>query len=450
MQKIVIIGAGLTGLSAAYHLEKSGITSYEIYEKQPTIGGLTRSVCENGFTVDYTGHFLHSNNEYFSTFLATLFGPAELQSITRNAHVFMHNRYLAYPFQTNLKNLPTNIIAQCIESFIKKPGNTYTPKTFKQWLLKAFGKGMCSEFFYPYNSKILQFPLSKIMPEQGGRFIPTIKLEDIIKNFSHQESSSLGYNSSFLYPRENGIALLPNRIESKLTSKIHCNHSVELINSKQKKIYFSNGSSTIYDILIATMPLDTLLKSTTFSSDSNLEIQSSNLYCNTVINLNLGINKPNFNDKHWIYFPEKKFSFYRIGFWNAISAHMAPKNKSSLFAEMSLMKPKKKDIDKKVISAKKELLTLLKLNQSDICFEKTLMLDHAYVIYNDWRKNNLSTLLTSLEKNNIFSIGRFGEWKYSSMQEAVLDGQKAAEKIYTQTTPSRTSMTPTITERNVP
>ncbi len=432
MQKIVIIGAGLTGLSTAYHLEKQGITSYEIYEKQTEIGGLTRSVSEQGFTFDYTGHFLHSNNEYFSSFLSTLFGKNELQSITRNAQVFTHNRYLPYPFQTNLAKLPSHVIAHCLESFIKKPGSTYTPHTFKQWLLKAFGKGMCSEFFYPYNTKLLQYPLSKIMPEQGGRFIPTIKLEDIIKNFSPNEIQNHGYNSTFLYPKQNGICQLPNKIQSQISTKIQLNHSVEAIDSRSKKIRFSNGTSTSYDILVTTMPLKPLLEITAFSSNSSLGDQTQQLHYNTVVNLNLGINRPNFSDKHWIYFPEQQFSFYRIGFWNAISNHLAPKNKSSLFAEMSMMHPTQKEITKKVTLAKKQLLSLLQLQESDICFEKILTLDHAYVIYNEWRKKNLPTLLTTLANKDIHSIGRFGEWKYSSMQEAILDGQLMAQKINAQ------------------
>ena len=69
MAKVIIIGAGLTGLSAAYHLEKKGFNDYLIVEKEDSPGGLCRSIKQDGFTFDYTGHLLHSNNAYFSEFL---------------------------------------------------------------------------------------------------------------------------------------------------------------------------------------------------------------------------------------------------------------------------------------------------------------------------------------------------------------------------------------------
>jgi hypothetical protein len=105
------------------------------------------------------------------------------------------------------------------------------------------------------------------------------------------------------------------------------------------------------------------------------------------------------------------------------------------------MQPTQKDIAKKVCLAKKQLLSLLHLQESDLCFEKILTLDHAYVIYNEWRKHNLPRLLTSLADKDIHSIGRFGEWKYSSMQEAILDGQLMAQKISTRLSVSRQAIT---------
>ena len=69
MAEIIIIGAGLTGLSTAYHLEKQGFTDFQIFEKENVPGGLLRSFKSNGFTFDFTGHLLHINNEYFYNFI---------------------------------------------------------------------------------------------------------------------------------------------------------------------------------------------------------------------------------------------------------------------------------------------------------------------------------------------------------------------------------------------
>ncbi len=74
MAKFVIIGAGLTGLSAAYHLEKKGFTDYALFEKEPSIGGLCRSTVQDGFTFDFTGHLLHTSDTYFRSLLTELVG----------------------------------------------------------------------------------------------------------------------------------------------------------------------------------------------------------------------------------------------------------------------------------------------------------------------------------------------------------------------------------------
>ena len=178
------------------------------------------------------------------------------------------------------------------------------------------------------------------------------------------------------------------------------------------------------------MPLDKLLEVTQFGSSFSLTDQRKNLICNTVINLNLGINRETVNDKHWIYFPEKAYSFYRLGFWSSISSSMAPLGTSSLYGEVSLLNPSQRAINQKTLQAKREIMSLFKIKQEEICIEKILKLDHAYVIYNKWRKDNLEALLQKLsEQFGIYSIGRFGGWKYSSMQEAVLDGQKVALDI---------------------
>jgi protoporphyrinogen oxidase len=430
MEKVVIIGAGLTGLSAAYHLQQTR-HSYDLYEQHETVGGLTRSVQENGFTFDYTGHFLHSNNAYFSSIIDLLFQGDSLDTIARKAFIFSHGTYTAYPFQSNLSGLPLNVICECIEGIVRKSTSKTAPKNLREWLLKGFGRGMCKHFFFPYNKKILSYPLHKAMPEQGGRFVPNTTLNDIVRNLATTpEHSSAGYNATFLYPKSGGIQQLANRLSSHLEKKPATSHAVASIDPYKKTVLFSNGNQEKYDVLISTMPLDTLLKLTTFGSASSLSHQRTNLVCNTVINLNLGINRPTINDKHWIYFPEKKYSFYRLGFWSSISESMAPQGTSSLYGELSLLNPTQKDIHQKIKRAKREIMALFGIQNPEICVEKILTLNHAYVIYNEWRKNNLESLLSTLsDQFGIYSVGRFGGWKYSSMQEAILDGQHVVQEI---------------------
>ncbi len=76
-----------------------------------------------------------------------------------------------------------------------------------------------------------------------------------------------------------------------------------------------------------------------------------------------------------------------------------------------------------------ETRKLLNFDEKDILTKKILNIKHAYVIYNFWREQHLTKIHKTLNNSKIYSCGRYGEWKYSSMQEAFLDGQKTINKI---------------------
>src|ERR1700722_12940766 len=101
MAEIVILGAGLTGLSAAYHLERQGFYNYKIFEKESTVGGLCRSVQQDGFTFDYTGHLLHISDPYFKHLIQTIANLETFNVIHRRSFVYSQQTYPPYPYQVN-------------------------------------------------------------------------------------------------------------------------------------------------------------------------------------------------------------------------------------------------------------------------------------------------------------------------------------------------------------
>jgi protoporphyrinogen oxidase len=430
LSEVVIIGAGLTGLSAAYHLEKQGFYDFEIFEKECSPGGLARSVVQDGFTFDYTGHLLHSNNNYFSSFLNYMMPKGSLNKITRNSFVYSHDKFISYPFQMNISQLPMQSLLECIIGFAKRKHQINDPENFHEWALKYFGSGICKNFFFPYNRKLLGYDLKKVTTCWTGNFVPKITIEQILEQFkSDHDSKKIGYNSWFYYPNSGGIESLVKAVVKKISTKIQLQHEVVSIDLKQKTLVFNNGKTTKFKKLISTMPLDELLKKIVPDSIHNFETAQSNLFCNSVINFNLGLRTPDPNNQHWIYVPEKKFPFYRFGFWNNFSDKMAPPNHSSIYGEISFLKNKNKLKQSKLTEESiDQMLDILKIPHNKMILKKILHLPHAYVIFNKWRQKNLEKLLSCLESLSVDSIGRYGGWKYSSMQDAILDGRSVAEK----------------------
>ncbi len=428
---VIILGAGLTGLSAAYHLDAQGI-EYTIFEKSDRAGGLLKSAYDAGYTFDHTGHFLHVSDEGFKIFLDQTIGLSSFDIIQRRSGIFSHNALTQYPFQMNLHGLPTAVIAECIEGFVKRHRQTKDPQTFYAWVLKHFGHGFGKHFFFSYNKKILAYNLKKVHPAWTGRFVPSTTLHDIIEGcFDKKERSGIGYNSSFYYPKQGGIESIVKGITHKITQPIKSLHDVSAIDPTARIVYFTNGHSETYKTLVSTLPLNRLLAILKAPSSTTFNQAAQYLIHNSVVNINLGFNTIIPVDKHWIYFPEEEYPFYRLGFWHNVSKSLVPANHTAVYGEFSYIADRTKpDRVKKLIDqTTSKILDFLQLSDQHKTVEKILHLEHAYVIYDTWRENHLQTLLSSLTAFNIHSIGRYGAWKYSSMQEAYQDGKAVAAII---------------------
>ena len=111
---IAIVGAGLAGLSTAYHL--SG-PSYRLYEREAEVGGLCRSYRKDGFTFDYTGHLLHFRQPDIKSLVDQLLA-GKLQTHRRKSFIYSHRTYTEYPFQVNTHRLPPEVVRECLLGFI--------------------------------------------------------------------------------------------------------------------------------------------------------------------------------------------------------------------------------------------------------------------------------------------------------------------------------------------
>jgi len=145
--KVVILGAGLSGLSAAAHLK----TEYEIFEKEGSIGGLCRSRNVCGFTFDIAGHLLHFQEKKIKTFIMGLLGNA-LRQQKRKSWIWSYGSYIPYPFQANFLKLPQDVARECSAGLAqarKKQKNVHNPSDglcFKAWIIATFGEGIARHF----------------------------------------------------------------------------------------------------------------------------------------------------------------------------------------------------------------------------------------------------------------------------------------------------------------
>lgn len=208
---------------------------------------------------------------------------------------------------------------------------------------------------------------------------------------------------------------------------VNTGEKVVKINIGSKKLLTSKGREVNYSKIISTQPVNELIESCEDEID-RIRDCARNLRYVSVFNINLGITG-NITDKHWIYVPEEKFIFHRIGFNHNFSSNMAPQGFSSIYIEISY--DPLTGIDKKsAIEESVDNLLVMKIisSREQVVLVHTIDIPYAYVIFDHKRKECLQTVRDYLWGKDIYTAGRFGSWDYFSMEDSFMDGWNVAEE----------------------
>lgn len=417
--KYLIIGAGISGLTFAHYIKKD----YLIIEKEPEIGGYCRSIKRNGFTWDYAGHFFHFNTDEFKNLFLKQLSKNEIIYNEKCTKILYKSKFINFPFQTHIHELEKEEFIDCLyDLFNKKEKSKYD--NFLDMLYGKFGKSIVDKFLKPYNEKLYAIDLVQLDVEAMGRFFPYADKETIIKNM--KENTIMSYNNSFLYPR-NGAASFINVLYNSLDKeKVLTNIELKELKKHDKIAILSDGTEVKYEYLINTMPLNKFLK--IFGGKDKLIDEMS---YNKVLVFNLGFDKPSplCKKEHWIYIPSKDCNYYRLGFYNNI----LNEEKLSMYVEIGYSK--NAIIDKGII--RKQLReTLNNLKKSKIINKdmklvdyETIIMDPAYVHITTKINKKIKNLKEQLQKENIYTIGRYGAWIYNSMEDSMVLAKELAEKL---------------------
>ncbi|MBU2258813.1 MAG: FAD-dependent oxidoreductase, partial [Candidatus Omnitrophica bacterium] len=302
-ERIIILGAGLAGLSAAWHLQKIG-RDCRIFEKEKQVGGLCRSKNIGGFSFDYSGHLLHFKSRYAFNVVKALLGTNMIER-QRSAWVYSDGRYIPYPFQANLYRMSDQQKSECLSGLIDASNKNIRvdkkqDKNFLNWIIRAFGKGIAKNFLIPYNAKFWTVAPRQMTCGWLDGFIPVPTISEMIEGAMEDNKSKFGYNARFWYLKKGGIVCLPNALAGGIKN-IHTGCAVEKIDLKNKEIIFSDGRKEKFDYLISTIPLPELSHILKEMPES-LAVQFRKLAWNSIFNLNLGLNNNQDLKQHWAYF----------------------------------------------------------------------------------------------------------------------------------------------------
>lgn len=410
----LIIGAGITGLSYAMF---KGDNDYIIFEKDSEIGGYCRTTKRNGFVWDFSGHFFHFQNSQIRDLILEKMDKSEMVSIVKETRIKYKDLLVDYPFQKNIHQLSKEELLECIFDLFTVGNDKFD--NFQEMLYCKFGKAIAEKFLIPYNEKLYACDLNNLDKNAMGRFFPYVDKEDIIRNFKLSNNAS--YNGSFFYPKGGAIEYV-NSVAARLdNSKIHCGEEVKDIKLSEHLVVFANGREFKYDRLISTLPFPELLKKANINWDSNI------YNWNQVLCFNLGFStKGKDSVNHWLYFPEKKYCFYRVGFYDNILCQ----NRMSLYVELGFPKDEEICPNEWLGPVLKDLKTAGIIADSQFVVDyQSIVMNPAYVHINKHSVVDVEEKKNLLAEFDVYSIGRYGSWTYCSIEDNIIEASNLAYKL---------------------
>jgi UDP-galactopyranose mutase len=477
---VVVVGAGPTGLSAAYHLGKDAL----LLEQNDVIGGWCRSMQVNGFTFDCAGHIMFTNDAYVKEMYQMLLGE-NVHWQDREAWIYSKNVYTRYPFQGALYGLPPEVIKECILGAVEarfgslksaptpstngqstngksatngsagkrgtiqdccadgilestarlaKPGRNgeAAPANFEEFIYKVWGAGIAKHFAIPYNRKLWAVPLAEMETSWLGGRVPMPDLEEMLDGALKPAPKPMGPNARFGYPLRGGFQALMDGFVPHLKGPVQLGARVIAVSPSQHTMSLKDGSEIRYEQLISTMPLPVLIRLMGDEAPNDVREAAGALRNVSVRCVHLGVGRPNLTQKHWIYYPEDTV-FHRIFVQGNASPHCNPPGGFGLTCEITYHaehKPLPCEGEALIQRCIEDCHRVGIFSPEDPILAATQFdLPHAYVVYDHARPRNVALLREWLADQDILLAGRYSEWEYYNSDHAFLAGKKAADKV---------------------
>lgn len=424
----IILGAGITGLSAGLS------TGAQIYEAGSMPGGICASYYmdmdgRKSFSRrdDETyrfevggGHWIFGADKKMLDFLGSV---SPVNRYERRSSVYLRDKdlYVPYPIQNHLSRFPPDIRERVLKEIT---GSGDRPvNTLRDWLDMSFGGTLCGLFFFPFHELYTAGMYDRIAPQDSFK-TPVDKA--LLMKGARENTPAVGYNASFYYPK-NGLDGLINNMAAKCG--INYNKKALKISLDKKEVFFESGERLKYKNIISTLPLDRLLEMTGLSAGEPDPFTS-------VLVVNIGARKgERCPEDHWLYIPESKAGFHRVGFYSNVDKSFLPASsrkdngRVGIYVEKAYRsgsRPKEDDVKTLCRDIADELIDWKFISEAEVV--DPTWIEHGYTWQypgSEWREKAVKML----EENGIRSTGRYGKWKFQGIAESIKDGMAAGELV---------------------
>ncbi len=420
---IGILGGGLSGLVLASRLRDA-----EVLERDDRPGGLCRSLQAEGFTFDPHGsHILFSRNPEAMAFYEDLLRENVCRR-RRNTKVFYKGRYVKYPFENGLSELPLEDNLACLLGFIqayheRSTRAAETPADFKAWMYRRFGKGITECYLLPYNEKIWKTPAEEMGTEWVEGRVPDPPLEDVVKSSLGIPTEGYTHQLHFLYPREGGVESLIRGLLPRVR-RVRAGFVVTSIRKKGDAWIVGDGhDEREYDGLVSTIPIPELVRALE-GAPAEVRAAGTGLVHRSLVTVMLGLDRPQLNDFSWVYFPRPEDGWFnRISFPSNFSDRVAPPGTSSAMAEITcnagdeIWSAPDDGLVEHVVSHADRLGVF---RRSEVRLARVARTRYAYVVFDKAHRRNLDLVNAYADRIGLRLLGRFGQFDYINTDQVIL------------------------------
>ena len=412
---LLIVGAGPTGIGAAYRAQELK-TDWLMIEAGRGPGGMAASVTDrHGFTWDLGGHVLHSHFAEFDEAIAE--SGAEMLYPTRNGWVWTDGRLVPAPIQHHVSEIPTDLQPDAPAA------------NLADYYRNHFGQNLYGDFFKPFTEKMWGTPLEQVDHQwtslrngSADRNVPSIRLVD-----PTVDKPSV----SFPYPA-GGTGKLWEAIAARLDQdRILYEVRVESIDLDAHTARLSNGESVVYRECVSSMPMTTLLTSV---GRPDMAERAPQLLSSQALVVGLGFEGPppeTLADKSWLYSPDAHVAWHRATMLSNYDPANAGDGRWSILCEVGVSQFRVMN-EAQAISNCQLTMTELGASPSDLVSTWSREIEMGYPVPTIGRDDLLQEIDGKLVQQGIRSRGRFGGWRYESCNQdySFMQGVQAVNAAY--------------------
>ena len=448
--KVVILGAGPAGMSAAWRLTKLGYP-VTVLERDGAVGGMGRTIKVGDYAVDFGPHTFHiretaESKEILKT-ITPFFGENPL-TLVRGTRVLLRGKEYVYPLEILQVLFGVNPLLSALILFDYSVATlksffapAKTEDSFEEWGVRNLGRTLYDLCFGIYSARVWGLPTSQISSKQAQR-VAKLNLKNIILRTLGIKADPATYFTKYFYPRQ-GISLLYEGMAADVRAagnEICLNAPamrIERIGDQASRVFYTiNGQeqSIECDILLSTLPLPALVNMMSPALPQAVRDHAARLRYRSLKLIYIALKRPRLTDYHWVYLLDDDYRVNRMSEQKNVSPDMVPADRTILCIELSLWK------DEPLWTASDEeiyriaLRDLMKMGygvtESEVESYYVTQIATAYPVYELNFEDHLIPVLEGVhETRNLLTLGRHGLFLNNSMDDNVGLGFQIADHI---------------------